>query len=83
MSVGTATTTVRVKSTTRDKIAEYGSEHDLTADEVILAGIKALEWEKLRKRAEWEATILSHDPEYIAEIRQVQEDLHGLAYAPG
>jgi hypothetical protein len=77
MSTGALATSLRVKSSTRDKVAQYGRTHDLTADEVVLAGLKALEWEALRKRAQYEAARLSRDPEYLAEIAAVQADLHG------
>ncbi|PWJ48454.1 hypothetical protein SAMN06264364_13018 [Quadrisphaera granulorum] len=76
MATGPTTTTVRVKVATRDDVAAYGAEHDMSADEVIVAGLRALRWEQKRKRAEHEAAALSHNPEYLAEMRAVQEDLH-------
>jgi hypothetical protein len=77
MTIGAEATSLRVKKSTRDKLAEYGKDHDMTADEVVNAGIRALEWAAKRKRVAHQMRVLSRDPEYIAEMRAVQEDLHG------
>ena len=66
------TTTVRVKTSTRDRINAYGRDHDQTVDEVIIAGLEALETERRRRRAEYDAARLSRDPDYLADIADVQ-----------
>lgn len=69
------TTTVRVKRSTRDLLTRYGDEQDKTADEVIRAGLVALEREAIRKRAEYDAARLARDPAYLADVADVQAAL--------
>ncbi len=70
------TTTVKVATSTRDHVREYGARTSLTADEVIQAGLAALEREELRRTARAQALALAHDEDDLAEMRAVREDLN-------
>lgn len=72
------TTTVKVQITTRTRLKEIGAVTRRTADEVILAGLAALErerWQQLRLRATEQAAALVDDEADLAEVQAIQADL--------
>lgn len=72
------TTTVKVQITTRTRLKEIGAATRRTADEVILAGLAALErerWQQLRLRATEQAAALVDDEADLAEAQAIQADL--------
>lgn len=72
------TTTVKVQITTRTRLKEIGAVTRRTADEVILAGLAALErerWQQLRLRATEQAAALVDDEADLAEAQAIQADL--------
>lgn len=72
------TTTVKVQITTRTRLKEIGAATRRTADEVILAGLAALErerWQQLRLRATEQAAALVDDEADLAEARAIEADL--------
>lgn len=72
------TTTVRVHSSTRAALAARGAALGQTVDDVIRAGLAALEWEELRRQGEADARRLAHDEQDRAEVRAVHADLEHL-----
>lgn len=75
------TTTVKVRVTTRTRLNEIGAATRRTADEVILAGLAALErerWQQLRVRAAEQAAALADDEPDLAESQAIQVDLAQL-----
>ncbi len=72
------TTTVKVQTSTRDRLAAVGVARRLTADQVIVSALEAMERDELRKRAAAEALAFRDDPDEIAEIRAIQEDMAAL-----
>ena len=72
------TTTVKVRVSTRTRLNEIGAATRRTADEVILAGLAALDrerWQQLRLQAAEQAAALANDASDLAESRAIQEDL--------
>ena len=72
------TTTVRVRRTTREALAARGEGRGQTMDDVIQAGLAALEWDELRRQAEADARRLAHDEADLAEVRAIQADMEHL-----
>ena len=70
-----SSTTVRVRSETRDAIARRARLHHQTADEVIAAGLAALEERDRRAQARADALRLAADEGDEAEVIAVQRDL--------
>ena len=73
-----ATTTVKVRTDTRDRLLELGSARRQSADQVIQAALAALERDERRRLAAAEARTLADDPVDLAEIRAIQEDRAAL-----
>lgn len=72
------TTTVKVRITTRTRLNEIATATRRTADEVILAGLAALDrerWQQLRAVAAEQAAALVDDEADLAEAMAIQVDL--------
>ena len=72
------TTTVKVQTSTRDLLLQIGSARRQSADQVILAALAAMQRDERRKVAATEARALQDDPDDLAEIRAIQEDIAAL-----
>lgn len=72
------TTTVRVRRSTREALAARGAILGQTVDDVIQAGLAALERDELRRQAEADARRLARDESDRAEVRAVQADMEHL-----
>jgi hypothetical protein len=64
----TDTTTIRVSRRTHEAVTAHARESGRSADEVISAALRALEWEERRRQAEEDAWRLAQDPEDRAEV---------------
>jgi hypothetical protein len=73
-----ATTTVKVQTTTRDLLLRLGAARRQSADQVILAALEAMERDERRRVAAAEARAIRDDPDDRAEISAVQEDMAAL-----
>ena len=73
-----ATTTVKVQTSTRDLLLEVGAARRQSADQVIRDALAALRRDENRRRAAVEARALRDDPVDLAEIRAIQEDKAAL-----
>ena len=72
------TTTVKVQTSTRDLLLRLGAARRQTADQVILAALAAMERDERRSVAAAEARAIKDDPEDLAEIRAIQQDMAAL-----
>lgn len=72
------TTTVKVQVSTRDLLASLGSERHQTADQVIRAALVAMQRDERRQVAAAEAEAIAVDPDDLAEIRAIQDDIAAL-----
>jgi hypothetical protein len=70
-----STTTVRVRTETRDAITRRAHERHQTADDVIVAGLAALERLDRREQAEADARRLAADESNQTEVAAAQRDL--------
>jgi hypothetical protein len=70
-----STTTVRVRSETRDAITRRAQARRQTADEVIAAGLAALEQLERRAQARSDAQRLAADEQNEVEVAAAQRDL--------
>ena len=70
-----STTTVRVRTETRDAIARRAQERRQTADDVIVAGLAALERLERREQARADAQRLAADEVNQLEVAAAQRDL--------
>ncbi len=73
-----ATTTVKVQVSTRDLLNSLGSERRQTADQVIRAALAAMQRDERRQLAASEARAIASDPDDLAEIRAIQDDIAAL-----
>jgi Arc/MetJ-type ribon-helix-helix transcriptional regulator len=73
-----ATTTVKVQVSTRDLLNSLGSERRETADQVIRAALAAMQRDERRQLAASEARAIANDPDDLAEIRAIQDDIAAL-----
>jgi len=69
------TLTVKVTSQTRERLRQIAEERQLTADQVIQAGLDAIERDQQRRRMYQQSLDIARDPEDLAEMRAVQADL--------
>ena len=69
------TTTVRVRRSTRDHLAEVGREEAMTVDAVINAALEALAWRKKGRAAEEAARRIAADPRERAEALAIMRDM--------
>lgn len=72
------TTTVRVQTSTRDLLLEFGASRRQSADQIILAALAAMRRDERRQLAAAEARAIKDDPVDLAEIRAIQEDRAAL-----
>ena len=72
------TTTVRVRTSTRDAVRRLAERRSATADTVIAEALQALEWRELRERAGREAVALRADPRERQLAQEVARDLDAL-----
>jgi hypothetical protein len=72
------TTTVKVRTTTRDLLLQLGAARRQSADQVILAALAAMQRDERRQVAAAEARALKDDPVDRAEILAVQKDIAAL-----
>ena len=72
------TTTVKVRTSTRDLILQVGATRRQSADQVILAALEAMQREERRRVAAAEARAIKDDPDDLAEIRAIQQDMAAL-----
>jgi hypothetical protein len=70
-----STTTVRVRTETRDAITRRAQERHQTADDVIVAGLAALERLDRREQAQADARRLAADEANQVEVAAAQRDL--------
>lgn len=73
-----ATTTVKVQASTRDQLLAIGASRHLSADQVIVTALAALQRDERRQVAAAEARAIAADPVDLAEIRAVQDDIAAL-----
>jgi lysine/ornithine N-monooxygenase len=69
----TDTTTIRVKTTTRDRIRTLGGGR--SADDVILAALNELERRRINDLMREQSLAISRDPAELAEAQAIAEDL--------
>ena len=72
------TTTVKVQTSTRDLILQVGAARRQSADQVILAALEAMQRDGRRRVAAAEAREIKDDPDDLAEIRAIQQDMAAL-----
>ncbi len=72
------TTTVKVRTSTRDLLLQIGSSRHQSADQVIVAALAAMRRDERRQTAAAEARAIAHDPVDLAEIRAIQDDIAAL-----
>ncbi|CAN5501734.1 hypothetical protein BH23ACT6_BH23ACT6_23410 [soil metagenome] len=72
------TTTVKVRTTTRDALLEIGAQRRESADQVIQAALVAMKRDERRQIAAAEARAIKNDPVDRAEIEAIQQDLAAL-----
>ena len=72
------TTTVKVQASTRDQLLAIGASRHLSADQVIITALAALQRDERRQLAAAEARAIAADPVDLAEIRAIQDDIAAL-----
>lgn len=70
-----AATTLKVTDATRDRVKALGDERHRTADQVINAGLDALEHERRRRQMRDESRAVLADPGDQEAIQRVREDM--------
>lgn len=73
-----ATTTVKVQTSTRDLLLQLGAARRQSADQVILDALEAMRRDERRHVAAAEARAIKDDPVDRAEIRAIQRDMAAL-----
>ena len=72
------TTTVKVQTSTRDRLLELGAARRQSADQVILTALAAMRRDERRHIAAAEALAIRDEPAEQAEIRAIQKDMAAL-----
>jgi hypothetical protein len=72
------TTTVKVRTSTRDLLRRLGTSRQQTADQVIVAALEAMGRDERRQVAAAEARRIADDPSDLAEIQAIREELAAL-----
>ncbi|MEI2778458.1 MAG: hypothetical protein V9G19_21320 [Tetrasphaera sp.] len=72
------TTTVKVRTGTRDLLRSIGAARPQSADQVILSALAAMQRDERRQLAAAEARAIAADPSDLAEIRAIRADLAAL-----
>lgn len=73
-----ATTTVKVQTSTRDLLLQIGAVRRQSADQVILAALAAMRRDERRQVAAAEALAVKGDPADLAEVRAIQREIAAL-----
>ncbi len=73
-----STTTVKVRTSTRDLLRSIGAARHQSADQVIVAALAAMQRDERRHVAAAEARAIADDPVDLAEIREIQRDIAAL-----
>jgi hypothetical protein len=73
-----SSTTVKVQASTRDLIMSIGASRHQSADQVIVTALEALRRDERRQIAAAEARAIATDPEDLAEVRAIQDDIAAL-----
>lgn len=73
-----STTTVKVQASTRDQLLAIGASRHLSADQVIVAALAALQRDERRQLAAAEARAIAADPADLAEIKAIQDEIAAL-----
>ncbi|WP_258724808.1 hypothetical protein [Cellulomonas sp. NS3] len=71
------TTTVRVRTSTRDELNALSAERGVPVESVIRDGIALLRREQWRRQAEIDARAAAADPQDRAEVASILSDLLG------
>ncbi|HPZ96006.1 MAG TPA: hypothetical protein PK871_13990 [Mycobacterium sp.] len=72
------TTTVKVRTSTRDLLLEIGAARRQSADQVIVAALAAMRRDERRQVAAAEARAIKDDPTDLAEVLAIQRDRAAL-----
>lgn len=72
------TTTVKVRSSTRDLLLRVGASRHESADQVIVAALAAMSRDERRRIAATEARAIKDDQADLAEVRAIQQDMAAL-----
>jgi hypothetical protein len=72
------TTTVKVRTSTRDLLLQLSAARGQSADQVILSALAAMQRDENRQIAAAEARAIKDDPADLAEIRAIQQDMAEL-----
>ncbi|WP_308468736.1 hypothetical protein [Rathayibacter soli] len=72
------TTTVKVRSSTRDLLLKIGASRHESADQVIVAALEAMNRDERRRIAAEEARAIKDDPADLAEVRAIQQEMAAL-----
>ena len=72
------TTTVKVQTSTRDLLLQLGAARRESADQVIRAALEAMQRDERRHRAAAEARSIKDDPDELAEVRAIQQEMAAL-----
>lgn len=71
-------TTVKVQTSTRDLLLQIGAARQLSANQVILAALAAMQRDERRQLAAEESRAIKDDPADLAEVRAIQDDMAAL-----
>ena len=71
------TTTVRVSKATRERLNALSAERQASVDDIVVAGLAAIDRERWRRQAEADARRLAADPADLQELADALEDLTG------
>lgn len=72
------TTTVKVRTSTRDLLLQIGAARRQSADQVIVAALAAMRRDERRRIAAVEARAIQDDPADLAEVRAIQQEMAAL-----
>ncbi len=72
------TTTVKVRTSTRDLLLQVGAARRQSADQVIVAALAAMQRDERRQVAAAEARAIKDDPADLAEIQAIRQDIAAL-----
>lgn len=72
------TTTVVVRSSTRDLLLKIGASRHESADQVIVAALAAMSRDERRRIAAAEARVIKDDPADLTEVAAIQQDIAAL-----
>lgn len=72
------TTTVKVRTSTRDLLRTIGAARHQSADQIIVDALAAMQRDERRQVAAAEARAVAEDPVDRAEVRAIQDDIAAL-----